>query len=506
MPLSSRFDGAATVDRNPSTWMGPACYTASMECLDENEVVDFIEGRMDPSLRVAAEEHLARCAECRRVLARTAEALLPTGTSNREPVALLAPLRGLHSNDMVGRYRVLHRVGAGAMGVVYAAEDTELRRKVALKLLRADPSQPVEALGARLKREARAASAIRHPNVVPVHDVLALEDGSPVLVMDLLVGEPLRAKLDRDGPLDLQQTVRILSPVLSALEAAHALGVVHRDLKPDNIFLSTSADGSVDVKIVDFGVAKLTATEGPAARSAGLTETGALVGTPFYMSPEQAFGEKNIDARADLWAVGVILYECLTGLRPTEAENMGQVLKILAHLSFPPIERTAPDLPPELASLVGALLCERDGRRKSAAEVRHELLEIGATSSGRTRPKGPLLRTGIAVAAVSLVGFIVLALSQGIGSEFSTEVPADSVSESGLSSEVKEPTPVVPALSSGTTAPLPVASTSASKSPKDPVRLSRPKIAQPAVSAPASSFLPPSRTADPTKLMTEPPF
>jgi len=360
-----------------------------MGCLDDNLVVDFIEGGLDPAERAAAEEHLARCADCRKLIARTAEALFPTDAASDDQLLLPAPLRGLKPNDVIGRYRVLHRVGAGAMGVVYAAEDLELRRKVALKLLRVGPSQPAESLGARLRREARAASVIRHPNVVPVHDVLTLDDGSPVLVMDLLVGEPLRELLDRDGPLGIQETARIFLPVLSALEAAHALGVVHRDLKPDNIFLSKTDSGELDVKIVDFGVAKLTALEGPAARSAGLTETGALVGTPYYMSPEQAFGEKDIDTRSDLWAVGVILYECLTGQRPTEADNMGQVLKLLAHLAFPPLEEVAPDLPPRLSALVGRLLCEQEGRLSSAAEVRQELTAIAETPELATSsPKG----------------------------------------------------------------------------------------------------------------------
>jgi serine/threonine-protein kinase len=224
------------------------------------------------------------------------------------------------------------------------------------------------------------------------------------------------------------------------------------------------------------------------------------------MSPEQAFGEKNIDARADLWAVGVILYECLSGRRPTEAENMGQVLKILAHLSFPPIERAAPNLPAGLAPLVAALLCERDRRMKTAAEVRHELLATMTSGRIRARPPGSFLRTGIAVAAVSLVGFLIIAFFAVNEADSATDLAENSVSESGFLREVQEPTPVVPALSAGTTAPSPVPSTSGSQRPKDSVRLARPKITQPAVSAPASSFVPPSSTADPTKLMTEPPF
>jgi serine/threonine-protein kinase len=471
-----------------------------MGCLDDNEVVDFMEGRLDASRREAVEAHLADCATCRRVLARTAEALLPTGSDDASQEPFLAPLRGLLPGDRVGRYRVLHRVGAGGMGVVYAAEDTELRRNVALKLLRADPSQPAGVLGARLKREARAASLIQHPNVVPVHDVLALEDGSPVLVMDLLVGESLRVKLDREAPLSVAKTAEILLPVLSGLQAAHALGVVHRDLKPENIFLSVTATGERDVKIVDFGVAKLTALDGPAAQSAGMTDTGALVGTPYYMSPEQAFGEKNVDARADLWAVGVILYECLAAKRPTEADNVGQVLKALAHLSFPALETVAPSVPPGLAALVAGLLKERSLRIPTAEEAKKRLAEA---VSSHEQPLPPRTARWPRWLALGLPLTLATAgLLWGVGFPSTTESPAAPSADSASSPTV----PVVDSTPMPSFAPIPTPPSASAARPVSPARSApAPRTHANASVTPVPSAVPPA-TQDPTKLMIQPPF
>jgi serine/threonine-protein kinase len=153
---------------------------------------------------------------------------------------------------------------------------------------------------------------------------MELESGSPVLVMDLLKGESLRAKLDREGKIPLHDLANMLIPVISAVGTAHASGVVHRDLKPENIFLAQMPGGVVQVKVLDFGIAKLTSAEGLMAHSGALTGTGLLLGTPDYMSVEQILGEEDVDHRADIWALGIVLYECLRGHRPTAAENVGR--------------------------------------------------------------------------------------------------------------------------------------------------------------------------------------
>jgi serine/threonine-protein kinase len=264
------------------------------------------------------------------------------------------------------RYELVRQLGEGGMGEVWAAVHTVTRKPVALKFLkgsgRADERR-------RFLREARAASVVRHPAVVQVHDILE-ESGTPVLVMDLLTGVTLAQRLSERGSLSLGEVARILVPVVSAVGTAHSLGIIHRDLKPENIFLCDTVDGSLDVKVLDFGVAKLTATEGDAAQTAGLTRTGEILGTPYYMSPEQVFGEHDIDHRADIWSIGVILYECLAGVRPFEGDNVGQILKKVMMGGRALLERTAPGLPADVCLLVNRMLCnDRDARPKDLREV-----------------------------------------------------------------------------------------------------------------------------------------
>jgi serine/threonine protein kinase len=344
------------------------------QCLSENEVLDFVHRRVPPADRELAERHVDNCETCRRFVAEMAQVLLMSGA---------APNGGEHASDspdglplaagtLVGRYRLLHLLGTGGMGVVYAAEDPQLRRQVALKLLRTDDIESPQTRS-HLLREARLAAAVEHPNVVQIHDVFEFQH-SPVLVMDLLEGESLRTRLRRERVLSTDAAVRIMLQVLDALEAAHAAGVVHRDLKPENIFLVRDAAGE-QVKLLDFGTAKLMTVDHTLVAESTLTSRGMLIGTPYYMAPEQAFGESSIDGRADLWAVGVILYECLTGVRPTQADNLGQVLKLLTHRSFRPMAELVSKVPPPLARLVEQLLSERQVR-PGVSETRAALASL----------------------------------------------------------------------------------------------------------------------------------
>jgi eukaryotic-like serine/threonine-protein kinase len=370
-----------------------------MGCLDEETVLALVEAALAPPARADAERHLARCDACRSLVARAAEALLSTGavSAGDDDGALVRQPR---PGEVVGRYRVTGLLGSGAMGVVVAARDEELGREVALKLLRRDASRDSRQ---RFSREARAAAAIAHPAVVAVHDVLTTADGYPVLVMDRLHGETLRALLERTGQLEIEQAVRIAREIAAALEAAHARGIIHRDLKPENVFLSRRDDGGAEVKLLDFGVAKL-AGPMPAIDGTGLTVTGTIVGTPYYMAPEQAFAERDLDARADLWSLGVILYECLSGRRPFSADSVGQVLRLLALGELTPLREIAPGLPPRLLELVERLLSARELRPASATEVCAALDALG-------EPPAPAqgsawLRPAIAVtlALLTLIG------------------------------------------------------------------------------------------------------
>jgi eukaryotic-like serine/threonine-protein kinase len=280
-----------------------------------------------------------------------------------------------------GRYQLDRLIGQGGMGQVWAAIHTVTGRRAALKFLRGGPTHNQPEMRRRFLREARAASAVVHPNVVQVQDFFELPDGTPVMVMDLLEGESLAQRLSRVQTLELKEAVDVLLPVISAVGTAHSLGVVHRDLKPDNVFLVRSTGPGADVRVLDFGIAKLTSASAAATDAGALTDTGALLGTPCYMSPEQSFGERDIDHRTDVWAIGVMLYEMLSGTRPVDGENMGQVLKRLMTVGITPIEVLVPDLPGEVAALVGRMLArDRDVRPSDLREVSALLSPFGSVS------------------------------------------------------------------------------------------------------------------------------
>jgi serine/threonine-protein kinase len=273
---------------------------------------------------------------------------------------------------LAGRYRLDRLLGMGGMGEVWAATHELTGRPAALKLLRSELAHQ-EQHRRRFLREARVAGTVRHPNVIPILDVIELADGVPMMIMDLLEGQSLRERLDQSRSLTLRETAGVLLPVISAVGTAHQLGVVHRDLKPENIFLAR-VDGRTRVIVLDFGIAKVTPLEGGGSGSGALTAEGTMLGTPFYMSPEQIYGEPDVDHRSDVWAIGVILYECLTGRRPTEADNLGQILKIITQSGIARIEEVQPDLPASLSSVVMAALAPRREDRPGSLQPLYDAL------------------------------------------------------------------------------------------------------------------------------------
>lgn len=281
---------------------------------------------------------------------------------------------------LVQHYRVDRLLGEGAMGAVYRAYDTEHGdRLVALKVMSAEAARQPSARR-RFLREARAAKAVDHPNVVRVIDVFE-GDGQPVMAMEYLKGKSFEDHIDAlGGRVPLCELARIMVRVASAVGTAHALGIVHRDLKPLNIFI-TEGD-RLDVKVLDFGIAKLTSLHGAAAQTEALTQTGAIMGTPFYMAPEQAMGERDVDHRADIWSLGIILYRCVTGIIPTEGTSFGDVFKKVVLAEFGRIEELAPDTPPELASLVHRMLSRaREERPWDLREVHETLVQLAEEPS-----------------------------------------------------------------------------------------------------------------------------
>jgi hypothetical protein len=230
----------------------------------------------------------------------------------------------------IGNYQITALLGEGGMGKVYVAQHPTLARKSAIKVLHADQARDPVALS-RFFNEAKSADSIRHPNIVEIYDYGTLPDGAPYIVMEYLDGETLADRLAR-APLTLGETLEVVAQTASALGAAHAKEVLHRDLKPDNIFLVDDAavPGGVRVKIVDFGIAKL---QNQLTEVSHRTRTGALIGTPLYMSPEQCLGERDVGPPSDLYSLAVIAYELLCGRPPFEAEAVGGLINM--HVNEP---------------------------------------------------------------------------------------------------------------------------------------------------------------------------
>jgi serine/threonine-protein kinase len=237
----------------------------------------------------------------------------------------------------------------------------------------------------RFLREASAAGRVGNPHIVETFDAGVLDTGEPYLVMEILRGEPLSARIGR-GQMPVLEVVDLVGQACGGVQAAHEAGIVHRDLKPDNLFVTEGADGRPFVKILDFGISKF-----DSAKTGGLqlTQEGAALGTPYYMPPEQIRGEGSLDARADVYALGVILYECLAGVRPFEAETLPH-LAILIHTGEAvPIAQHRPDLPFGFAELVhGAMTADRTKRTQTAAELRAALAQFGSVGFRTRIPSG----------------------------------------------------------------------------------------------------------------------
>ena len=276
---------------------------------------------------------------------------------------------------LAGRYEVLRRIGEGGMGAVYEAKHALIGKRVAVKVL-LEKFHAQSDFVARLLQEARLASAIGHENIVDVTDFGTTDDGRSFVVMEFLDGESLAELERREAPLPIERSLRIARQVASALGAAHAKGIFHRDVKPENVYLIRRGDSDF-VKVVDFGISKAVKPGGDDSGEAyRLTHTGLLLGTPLYMSPEQARGDEDLDHRVDIWALGVLLYECLTGEVPFRANNYLQIIsQVLTHAPASPSE-----LRPELgipgavdAVVMRAMEKDRARRYQTMAELERDL-------------------------------------------------------------------------------------------------------------------------------------
>src|SRR5215510_1615029 len=278
--------------------------------------------------------------------------------------------------EKISHYRILEKLGAGGMGVVYLAEDLKLGRKVAIKVLSHEFTTNRDRLH-RFEQEASAASNLNHPNILTIHE-MGVDDERHYIATEFIDGVTLRRKMAA-SQLETHEILDIAVQVASALEEAHSAGIVHRDIKPDNIMVRRNGY----VKVLDFGLAKLTETldRGPSDAEASTrvlvqTDAGVVMGTSHYMSPEQARG-KPVDARSDIWSLGVVMYELVTGRTPFEGETSTDVIVAITQKEPPPLARFAPNVPPELDWIVmKALRKDRDERYQTIKELITDLKRL----------------------------------------------------------------------------------------------------------------------------------
>ncbi len=275
---------------------------------------------------------------------------------------------------LAGKYEVVRPLGSGGMGEVFEGRHKALGKRVAIKVLRADASNNPE-YRQRFEREARAAASLRSPHVAQVTDVETLEDGRPFIVMEYLEGRDLNDELDLRGSLPVAEAVDYVLQTCTAMSEAHGKGIVHRDLKPHNLYLTDHGDGR-RIKVLDFGISKV--DEGDAS----VTATSVAMGTPLYMAPEQMRSAKHVDARADIWSLGVILYELLAGRPPFDGENPTAVIAAVTVDTPKPLREHRPDVPEGLEKVVMQMLEKNKALRQgSVLELGHALAPFSSAGT-----------------------------------------------------------------------------------------------------------------------------
>jgi serine/threonine-protein kinase len=408
---------------------------------------------------------------------------------------------------VAGKYQVLGLIGRGGMGSVWEGRHSSLGTRVAIKFIDPEYVESKEAC-ARFVTEARAAATIHSKHAIQIFDHGVTDDGRPYMVMELLVGEPLDKRIERLGTISLRETARIIGHVCRALQRAHDAGIIHRDLKPENIFLVRSPDDDDEIaKVLDFGIAKIKAPPGEEGLSSS-TKTGAVLGTPYYMSPEQARGLRNIDHRSDLWSLGVIAHKCVTGVLPFEGESVGDLLVKICTAPVPTPSVTVPGLPPSFdAWFFRALEREPSQRFASASELADALafaagLSTRGPTSSREPALGPATRAVVVPVSTSTAGSAlpaagvtsapfttasVSAVKPSRGVLFAIAVAALIVGSIGVATVVKlTSTPRTDVPAGGASAMGAIAATSASA----PAPSSAPSSASPESTLAAASTLP----------------
>src|SRR4051794_36951583 len=285
-------------------------------------------------------------------------------------MSVTLPQRWPFDEDLESKYEIINALGGGGMGRVLHARHRQLRRSVAIKLLHQDlrDSESVT----RFLREARAAAQIRSSHVAHVMDAGLLRSGQPYIVMEYLQGQDLARMVAQRGRLPVDLAIDIVLQALEALAEAHSLEIIHRDIKPGNLFATRGVDGDLTIKVLDFGLAKTSPTLD--TLDPAVTERGAVLGTPSYMAPEQFVDAQNVDGRADIWGIGATLFELLTGRPPITGTNLPQVYAAVMHQPIPMITESDSHVSGDLGAVVAKCLTrERDGRYANVAELAEAL-------------------------------------------------------------------------------------------------------------------------------------
>lgn len=347
-----------------------------------------------------------QCSECQAVLPAEARFCLSCGARVEQapPAAEIDPIFESLKQSIGFQYRIERLLGRGGMGAVYLAHELALDRDVAIKVLPPEQAGAAE-LRERFKREARTAARLNHPNIVPLH-TFGEVSGLVYFVMGFVRGESLGSRIARQGPIDPEEARTLLAGICDALDYAHRHGVVHRDLKPDNILIDAETGAPM---LTDFGIAKASFVD------AQLTTAGQLIGTPHYMSPEQASGRADIGPRSDLYSLGVLGYEMLSGRLPFDAANPMEALS--QRLTSDPKPLTVPGLPSDLALAVGRCL-ERDpvNRWPDARSLREALLPSDEEPEETVTAR--MLRIGVTMVCVSMASTLYLLLFRALRPEF----------------------------------------------------------------------------------------